>query len=343
MTGVAATDTPFYVNSFDQSGHRTSALVLPQTGYGNGGLNPALVGTYNIFEAQDEYYKDPQSAQWNVTIERQFRSTWTARTSYIGSNTYGLSVNVDKNQCHVSPNGPCVKPYPDYNLIVSMENLGFANFQDLELQVSHRLSSGLFFQASYDWLKDLTNVGDAPVGYGTEAGNFSGGYYVDNQFDLRNDRGNDAGPRRERFLMTALYQLPFGRGRKFLSNSNGFVNAFLGGWQLSTIFLSQSGPFMTAIDSNPADSVSNLNELYRGYTLARTRLGVATILIPVRTRPGLISTLSFSRRRARVVPEMKALGTASVRIQILYRPECPRASPFGSVSECVSKRHLRMF
>lgn len=272
MTGVAVTAAPFYVNSINPATN-TPAFVLPQTGYGNGGLSPALVGTQNIFEAQDEHYRDPQSAQWNVTIERQFLNTWTARASYIGSNTYGLSVNVDKNQCHVSPNGPCVKPYPDYNLIVSMENLGFANFQDLELQVSHRLSSGLFFQASYDWLKDLTNVGDAPVGYGTEAGNFSGGYYVDNQFDLRNDRGNDAGPRRERFLMTALYQLPFGRGRKFLSNSNGFVNAFLGGWQLSTIFLSQTGPFMTAIDSNPADSASNLNELERGLYIRPDQIG----------------------------------------------------------------------
>ena len=279
MTGVAVTAAPFYVNSFNTATN-SALFTLPQTGYGNGGLTPAIVGSQNIFEAQDEHYKDPQSAQWNITIERQFLNTWTARASYIGNNSYGLSVNVDKNQCHVSANGPCIKPYPDYNLIVSMENLGFANFQDLELQVSHRMSSGLFFQASYDWQKDLTNVADAPVGYGTEAGNFSGGYYVDDQFNLRNDRGNDAGPRRQRFLMTSLYQLPFGHGRKFLATSNNFVNTVLGGWQLSAIFLSQTGPFMTAIDSNPLDSASNLNELDRGLSIRPDQIGACNVSNP---------------------------------------------------------------
>jgi hypothetical protein len=277
MTGVAVTDAPFYVNSFN-NGH--ALFTLPAAGYGNGGLTPAVVGSFNVFEAQDEHYRDPQSAQWNVTIERQFLSSWTGRISYIGENTYGLSINVDKNQCHASPFGPCNPVYPDYNLIVSMENLGFSNFQDMELQLSHRMSGGFYFQATYDWAKDLSNTADAPIGYGTEAGNFSGGYLVNDQYALRDDRGNDAGPRRQRFLLTGLYQLPFGRGRHFLANSNAFVNGFLGGWQLSTIFLKQTGPFMTAIDSNPADSAANLNELNRGTTIRPDQVGNCNISNP---------------------------------------------------------------
>ncbi len=277
MTGVAVTDAPFYVNSFNNG---QPLFRLPAAGYGNGGLTPAVVGSFNVFEAQDEHYRDPQSAQWNVTIERQFLNSWTARASYIGENTYGLSINVDKNQCHASPFGPCNPVYPDYNLIVSMENLGFANFQDLELQLSHRMSGGFYFQATYDWAKALSNTADAPVGYGTEAGNFSGGYLVNDQYALRDDRGNDAGPRRQRFLLTGLYQLPFGRGRHFLANSNAVANAFLGGWQLSTIFLKETGPFMTAIDSNPADSAANLNELNRGTTIRPDQVGNCNISNP---------------------------------------------------------------
>ena len=277
MTGVAVTDAPFYVNSFNNG---QPLFRLPATGYGNGGLTPAVVGSFNVFEAQDEHYRDPQAAQWNISIEREFLNAWSARASYIGENAYGLSINVDKNQCHPSPNGPCVPPYPDYNLIVSMENLGFSNYQALELQLSHRFATGFYLQASYDWAKDLTNVGDAPVGYGTEAGNFSGGYLVNDQFSLRNDRGNDAGVRRQRFLMTGLYQLPFGHGRPFLSNANRFVNGAVGGWQLSTIILAQSGPFMTAVDSNPADSAANLNELFRGTTIRPDQIGNCNLANP---------------------------------------------------------------
>jgi hypothetical protein len=261
MTGVAVTDSIKYQN---QLVNGAPLFQLPAAGYGNGGLSPSLVGTFGFYEAQDIHYKDPTSAQWNVTIEREILNNWTVRASYIGENTYSLSINVDKNQCHATPSGPCVAPYPQYFQIVSMENLGFANYQALELQLSHRFSQGLFFQATYDWAKDLTNVADAPVGYGTEAGNFSNGYLVNDQYALQDDRGNDAGPRRQRFLATGIYQLPFGRGRTFLANSNRFVDAVLGGWQLSTIILAQTGPFMTAIDSNPADSASNLNEAYRG-------------------------------------------------------------------------------
>jgi hypothetical protein len=277
MTGVAVTAGPNFVNGFTNG---QPLYRLPATGFGNGGEVPALVGTAFIAEAQDKHFKDGTSAQWNVTIERQFLNTWTGRISYIGENSYNLSVNVDKNQCRATPAGPCVLPYPQYDVITSMENLGFSNFQALELQLSHRFSGGFYFQATYDWSKDLSNLADAPVGYGTEAGNFGGNYLVNDQYALKDDRGNDPGPRRQRFLMTGLYQLPFGHGRRFLANSNALVNGVLGGWQLSGIFLSQTGPFMTAIDSNPADSAANLNELYRGTTIRPDQIANCNISNP---------------------------------------------------------------
>ena len=277
MTGVAVTAGPLYVNAFNNG---QALYTLPATGFPGGATNPSVVGTQSITEVQDEHYKDGTSAQWNVTIERQFWNSWTGRVSYIGENTYNLSVNVDKNQCHASPSGPCIKPYPQYGLLVSMENLGFSNFQALELQLSHRFSGGFYMQATYDWSKDLSNLADAPSGYGTEAGNFTSNYLVNDQYALKDDRGNDPGPRRQRFLFTGLYQLPFGHGRPFLANSNAFVNGVLGGWQISAIFLSQTGPFMTAIDSNPADSAANLNELYRGTIIRPDQIGPCNLSNP---------------------------------------------------------------
>ena len=67
---------------------------------------------------------------------------------------------------------------------------------------------------------------------------------------------------------------------RFLTNSNSFVNGVLGGWQLSAIFLSQTGPFITAIDSNPADSAANLNELYRGTIIRPDQIGPCNLSNP---------------------------------------------------------------
>ena len=60
------------------------------------------------------------------------------------------------------------------------------------------------------------------------------------------DFGNVYGTRRQRWINTGLYDLPFGHGRKFASNANRFENALIGGWQVSRIFLLQTGPYLTA-------------------------------------------------------------------------------------------------
>jgi hypothetical protein len=223
MTGTASTNSPTYVNSIVNG---QPLFRLPDVAYGNGGLVPSDVGTYTFDDAQTTDYKDPQSAQWNVTVERQFLSTWTGRVSYIGENSYRLPVQIDQNQCHPTPHGPCVLPFPQWGPIYTLANVGFGNYQDMELQLSHRLASGFYMQATYDWAKDLSNANnDGPVGFGVEQGNPSpSGGPLNDRFGTRNERGNDPGPRRSRFLATGIYLLPFGHGRQFLAQSNGFVN-----------------------------------------------------------------------------------------------------------------------
>ena len=69
MTGVAVTAGPNYVNSFNNG---QPLYQFPATGFPGGATNPSVVGTQSITEVQNEHYKDGTSAQWNVTIERQF-------------------------------------------------------------------------------------------------------------------------------------------------------------------------------------------------------------------------------------------------------------------------------
>jgi hypothetical protein len=73
------------------------------------------------------------------------------------------------------------------------------------------------------------------------------------------------GTRRQRFLLTGIYQLPFGRGRAFL-NGGGWKNAFLGGWDINNVTLLETGPWLTPSISGSLDQ-SNTNVVNRGATL----------------------------------------------------------------------------
>jgi hypothetical protein len=124
--------------------------------------NPLTVaGTGDFYQNVNLHYRDPQSAQWNFTVERQLTSDLALRVSYVGMNSYCMSQTVDLNQLPASTSSynPALTPYPNWGRILSSENLGFANYQALQTEVNKTFSHGLFFQASHTWAKNLSNIG----------------------------------------------------------------------------------------------------------------------------------------------------------------------------------------
>jgi hypothetical protein len=63
------------------------------------------------------------------------------------------------------------------------------------------------------------------------------------------DYGNVSFTRRQRFLATFLYELPFGKGKAFLSGGNAVLDRVIGGWELAGVVVAQTGPFMTILAS----------------------------------------------------------------------------------------------
>jgi hypothetical protein len=76
-----------------------------------------------------------------------------------------------------------------------------------------------------------------------------------------------------------MYQLPFGKDRQFLANSNKLVNGVLGGWQISTVTLLQTGPWETP-QTSPTQDQSGTNILGRGAQLRPDRIGNGNISNP---------------------------------------------------------------
>jgi hypothetical protein len=231
-----------------------------------------IAGTGDFYQNTLTNYRDPQSAQWNLTVERELAKGLTLRESYVGMSSYRMSVTVDLNQVEpsdINPN-PNPKPYPNWGRILSTTNQGHVNYNALQSELNLRARGGLTFQASHVWAKSLGDVGgDAPTLFNPEV---IYGTPVANRYDLAADRGNVAGTRRQRFLFSAVYDIPVGENRKFLSHMTRLADLALGGWSISTVSLWQTGPYLTPITSNTSNpddpsqnyDPGNLSLSYRG-------------------------------------------------------------------------------
>lgn len=104
-----------------------------------------------------------------------------------------------------------------------------SDYHALQVEVRRRFSAGLMFQADYTFSKALTDAPDAQGNNQSTLENFR--TLRDKSLDYR--RSND--DQTHRFVANAVYELPFGRGRRFVSNSNWLVNSLVGNWSVGGI------------------------------------------------------------------------------------------------------------
>ncbi|HTV16471.1 MAG TPA: hypothetical protein VME68_17255, partial [Acidobacteriaceae bacterium] len=121
----------------------------------------------------------------------------------------------------------------------------------------------------YMWTRDLSNeAGDNPTAFVAAGGNM-----VTDHFHPSLDYGNVIYDRRNRFLATYLYELPFGRGKAFL-NTNSIARAVAGGWQWGGVLVFQSGPFLTPYEESTDPGGTNVLSTV-GFTRADIVPGVS--------------------------------------------------------------------
>jgi len=152
-----------------------------------------------------------------------------------------VTLNLNNHPTFASPgNTPFVKFYPNPNtgVITAMVNEASYNYNSLQLDLRRRFSGGILLGANYTWSKNLTN------GQGT-AQALNETYLQLNNKDLDYQRADyDI---EHTFNFNGIYQLPFGKGRKYLS-SGGWANYLVGGWELSGIVQIRSGVPISFLD-----------------------------------------------------------------------------------------------
>src|SRR5260221_13144722 len=132
---------------------------------------------------------------------------------------------------------------------------GVSSYHALQVDLRRRFSRGLSVRGVYTFSKSLDD-GDS-LNQPT-AGNAPG--LASNPLNLRADKGLATFNAAHVGVVNVLYELPFGHGQLFARNVQGFLNAVIGGWSLSSIITAQTGfPFTPQLSYNPTNSGDTRN------------------------------------------------------------------------------------
>lgn len=208
------------------------SLVLPQVFPATSASGPKTVG---LPSAINPDIRIPYTQQLSLTVEHQ-RWGFGWRASYVGTFgrqiLFGYNINSPAVNDQLFINKP--RPFPNYPGITYTINGANHNYNALSLEVRRSMAAGLQLNSSFTWARDIGN-------------NVS----PENPFDLGRERGVNQSIPTARFANTVVYELPVGRGRKFLSGIPRPANTFIGGWQISVITLMQTGQFLTPVVTIP--------------------------------------------------------------------------------------------
>ena len=202
--------------------------------------------------------KTSSAQQWNIQLQHEVANNTLASLSYVGSAGHHLLNYYDLNaQLYNQANG--ARLFPNLGNVVVGEARGNSIFNALEAELTRRFYNGIQFTASYTFSRTIDDGGGA---FGSFAGAGGVGGGPEDFTNFRLERGLADQDIRNRFVFSSVYELPFGKGRKYANNMNRAADLLVGGWQLNGILLIQSGsPFSLTTPGQPnsrPDLVGNL-------------------------------------------------------------------------------------
>ncbi|MGH9846017.1 MAG: hypothetical protein ACREEM_45530 [Blastocatellia bacterium] len=149
----------------------------------------------------------------------------TGVAGYVGSSAHRL---FNRTNLNVIDPVTKVRPLPAFGEVDSKENRGNANFNALQLSLYRRVGRGFTLGTEYMWSHAISDFGGSGESEQPQ-----------DVFNLRGERGNTEFDVRHTFTTNYVWELPFGRGRRYFSG--GAADAVFGGWQLAGIAYARTG------------------------------------------------------------------------------------------------------
>jgi len=267
---IATVDqTPLLANGQVNPDFRTT-----QQGYPAGLTNPA---NFDPVKSNIAYiprdFKWPYVQTWFLSVQREVMKNTVVELTYTGNHSARLPIIADYNQAFPNQPGQALgiqprRPLQSFGAITWEDPAGFGSYNGLSAKLEHRFSAGFYMLNSFTWAKALGNSEqqlEAPSGV-----------TVANPQDVRNpkaERGPSSYDVKFINVTSVVYQLPFGKGRKYGSSLPGAVEAILGGWELTGINTANTGEPVNVL-FNPSSTVDNTGRIsdFRGATTFRPNL-----------------------------------------------------------------------
>jgi hypothetical protein len=165
----------------------------------------------------------PYSQEWSIGFQRQLPGKLVLTADYVGTKSSDLDVLSDLNQ-YIK--GTSTLPYPNFGDLEYSSANGVGHYNGLEVSAQRRYSNGLSLEAAYTWSKNTGTTYEQT---------------------FTNALSSSDVP--QRFVLSYLYELPFGQGKQFVTKGVG--SALLGGWRTSGIYTYSAGlPFTVTAGGN---------------------------------------------------------------------------------------------
>jgi carboxypeptidase family protein len=231
------------------------------------------------------HMKTPTLISWSLRVQRELSTNTSLTLGYVGSHGYHEIVGVDANTPipTICPAAPCPATYPATfpaaiagtpvpaasffipagapraNALLANTwtyfSIGDSSYNALQVDFNRRLAYGLALRGVYTWSKSLDD-GDSVNA--TTTANEPG--LISNPYDIRADWGLAGFDVRHVGVISAVYDLPFGRGQKFANNVEGIRDKLISGWSTNSIVTLQSGfPFTPQLSYNPSNDGDTRN------------------------------------------------------------------------------------
>ncbi len=194
--------------------------------------------------------RTPYVNQWDFSIQQALTRRDVVEATYLGNSGHKLLNHYDPAACTPTAQLQCIpstNPYPNYTSLLTSSFDGNSNYNGLIVKYRHITSNGLTLDADYTYSKAMSDA--------SSRGGLQGNQIATCR---RCDYGPTSFTQKHRFVLSYVYELPFGRGNIFGAKMPTAIDLLAGGWVLTGIATFQSGVPISLTSANTTGVVSTV-------------------------------------------------------------------------------------
>ena len=220
----------------------------------NGGLGS--FGSSSAIAMSDSNVKTPYTQSYNVTIERELTPSLVATVAYVGNNakhTFAGTGPLGALAITSNNDSASALAFPSIGINNADEQwIGESMYNSLQAKLEQRYNNGLSYLASYTWSHAEDDASNPGIGGGPP-------YRNTNLIPLKDEFTNSNYDIRHRVTLNGMYDLPFGKGRKYM-RQGGVLDYLVGGWSTSLTWTAQTGIPFTITTGSTFQGANGFNQ-----------------------------------------------------------------------------------